>query len=98
MGAHSHHYKFIKKINDINISRIVYTDIDKDGTKSGANVQETINLSNLTKIPFIISGGISSISDVINIKKNNYPNIKGIIIGKAIYDGNINIKKLSEII
>jgi len=89
---------FIKKINDINISRIVYTDIDKDGTKSGANVQETINLSNLTKIPFIISGGISSISDVINIKKNNYPNIKGIIIGKAIYDGNINIKKLSEII
>ena len=89
---------FIKKIKDINISRIVYTDIDKDGTKSGANVQETINLSNLAKIPFVISGGISSISDVINIKKNNYPNIEGIIIGKAIYDGNINIKKLSEII
>jgi len=89
---------FIKRIKDINISRIVYTDIDKDGTKSGANVQETINLSNLAKIPFVISGGISSISDVINIKKNNYPNIEGIIIGKAIYDGNINIKKLSEII
>tara|TARA_B100000029_G_scaffold389442_1_gene385787 strand:+ start:270 stop:989 length:720 start_codon:yes stop_codon:yes gene_type:complete len=89
---------FIKKIKDINISRIVYTDIDKDGTKSGANVQETINLSNLIKIPFVISGGISSISDVIKIKKNNYSNIEGIIIGKAIYDGNIDIKKLSEII
>ena len=89
---------FIKKIKDINISRIVYTDIDKDGTKSGASVQETINLSNLVKIPFVISGGISSISDVINIKKNNYSNIEGIIIGKAIYDENIDIKKLSKII
>ena len=89
---------FIKKIKNINISRIVYTDIDKDGTKSGASVQETINLSNLVKIPFVISGGISSISDVINIKKNNYSNIEGIIIGKAIYDENIDIKKLSKII
>ena len=89
---------FIKKVKDINISRIVYTDIDKDGTKSGASVQETINLSNLVKIPFVISGGISSISDVINIKKNNYSNIEGIIIGKAIYDENIDIKKLSKII
>ena len=89
---------FIKKVKDINISRIVYTDIDKDGTKSGASVQETINLSNLVKIPFVISGGISSISDVINIKKNNYSNIEGIIIGKAIYDKNIDIKKLSKII
>ena len=89
---------FIKKVKDIKISRIVYTDIDKDGTKSGPSVKETINLSRLTKIPFVISGGISSINDVVNIKKNNYSNIEGIIIGKAIYDGNIDIKKLSEMI
>ena len=89
---------FIKKVGNANISRIIYTDIDKDGTKSGPNLQETINLSNLTKIPFVISGGISSIDDVINIKKNKYQNIEGIIIGKAIYDGNIDIKKLSKII
>tara|TARA_Y100000590_G_scaffold349732_1_gene401331 strand:- start:1011 stop:1730 length:720 start_codon:yes stop_codon:yes gene_type:complete len=89
---------FIKKVGNVNISRIIYTDIDKDGTKSGPNLQETINLSNLTKIPFVISGGISSIDDVINIKKNKYQNIEGIIIGKAIYDGNIDIKKLSKII
>ena len=89
---------FIKKIENINISRIIYTDIDKDGTQSGPNLQETINLSSVTKIPFVISGGISSINDVINIRKNKYKNIEGIIIGKAIYDGNINIKKLSEII
>ena len=89
---------FIKKINKINISRIIYTDINRDGTKSGSNIRETINFSNLAKIPTVISGGVSSVEEVINIKKDNPDNIEGIIVGKAIYDGNIDIKKLSEII
>ena len=46
----------------------------------------------------MISGGVSSINDIIDIKKNNFINIEGVIIGKAIYDGNINIKDLSKII
>tara|TARA_B100001179_G_scaffold78079_1_gene55058 strand:+ start:249 stop:968 length:720 start_codon:yes stop_codon:yes gene_type:complete len=89
---------FINKINKINIARIIYTDINKDGTKSGSNIKETINFSNLTKIPTVISGGVSSIDEVVAIKKSNPPNIEGVIVGKAIYDGNIDIKKLSEII
>jgi phosphoribosylformimino-5-aminoimidazole carboxamide ribotide isomerase len=87
---------FIKKIKNTKISRIIYTDIYKDGTKEGPNIEETINFSNLTKVPVVISGGISSIKDVLSIKK--YANIKGVIIGKAIYDGNIDIKNLSKII
>ena len=90
--------EFVKNIENMNLSRIIYTDINKDGTKSGPNLEETINLSNLTKTPIVISGGVSSIDDVINIKKSKSPNIEGIIIGKAIYDGNIDIKKLSKII
>ena len=89
---------FINKINKINIARIIYTDINKDGTKSGSNIKETINFSNLTKIPTVISGGVSSIDEVVAIKKSNPPNIEGVIVGKAIYDGNIDIKKLSKII
>ena len=89
---------FIKKIENMNISRLIYTDIDKDGTKSGPSLDETINLSNLTNIPVVISGGVSSINDVMNIKKRKLKNIEGIIIGKAIYDGNIDIKELSKII
>ena len=89
---------FIRKIKNINISRIIYTDINKDGTKSGPNLQETADLSKLTKIPFVVSGGVSSINDVIVAKKNKSKNIEGIIIGKAIYDGNIDIKQLSKII
>ena len=89
---------FIKKINKINLSRIIYTDINRDGTKTGPNIKETINFANLAKIPTLISGGVSSVEEVLNIKKNNADNIEGIIVGKAIYDGNIDINKLSEII
>ena len=89
---------FIKRIKKINVSRIIYTDINKDGTKSGPNLKETINLSNIIKIPIVISGGVSSIEDVINIKKSKFPNIEGVIIGKAIYDGNIDIKTLSKML
>ena len=89
---------FLKKIKHIKISRIIYTDIDKDGTKLGPNLKETISLSNLIKIPFVVSGGVSSISDVMDVKKNRSKNIEGIIIGKSIYDGNININELSKII
>tara|TARA_Y100000590_G_scaffold79926_1_gene88739 strand:+ start:9608 stop:10327 length:720 start_codon:yes stop_codon:yes gene_type:complete len=89
---------FIKNIEDMNISKIIYTDINRDGTKQGANLSETLNFSNLTKIPVIISGGISSMNEVISIKEKKYRNITGIIIGKAIYDGSININELSKII
>mgnify|MGYP000908387207 FL=1 len=82
----------------MNISRIIYTDIEKDGTKTGPNIEETLSLSNLIKTPVIISGGISSIEDVLNIKNKKFKNIKGVIIGKAIYDRNIDLKKLSELI
>ena len=89
---------FAEKIKSFGVSRIIYTDINKDGTKLGPNLKETINLSKLTKTPIVISGGVSSIDDVLNVKKNKFPNIEGIIVGKAIYDGNIDIKKLSKII
>tara|TARA_B100001146_G_scaffold158411_1_gene139452 strand:- start:726 stop:1445 length:720 start_codon:yes stop_codon:yes gene_type:complete len=89
---------FIKNIENMDISRIIYTDINRDGTKSGPNLYETLNFSNLTKIPVVVSGGISSIDDVINIKNKKLKNIEGIIIGKAIYDGSIDIKELSKTI
>ena len=89
---------FLEKVKNINISRVIYTDINKDGTKSGPNVKEAVNLANLSKFPIVISGGISSIDDVVNIKKSKFKNIEGIIIGRAIYDGNIDSQKLSEII
>ncbi len=87
---------FIKKIENFGVSRIIYTDINKDGTKKGPNIKDTIELSSKVKIPFIISGGISSIDDVKKIKTINSSNIEGIIIGKSIYDGDIKIAELAK--
>ena len=89
---------FVKKIENLGISRIIYTDIEKDGTKTGPNIQDTITFANRIKIPVIISGGVSKVSDILNIKNHNPKNIFGVIIGKAIYDGNINLKDLNGII
>ena len=89
---------YLKDIKALKLSRIIYTDIDKDGTKTGPNIKDTLSISNLTNVPVTISGGISSLDDVINIKNKKLKNINGIIIGKAIYDGNIDLKKLSELI
>ena len=87
---------FLKEIRNFEISRIVYTDINKDGTKKGPNIKDAIELSNIVKIPFIISGGISSIEDVKKIKSLNNSNIQGVIVGKSIYDGDIEIKELAQ--
>ena len=85
-------------MDSLDISRVIYTDIDRDGTKSGANIEETINFSNITKIPVVVSGGISSLEDVIKIKKKKSEKIEGVIVGKAIYDESINLKDLSKVI
>ena len=87
---------FLKEIKNFGVSRIIYTDINKDGTKEGPNVKDTIELSNKVKIPFIISGGISSIEDIKKIKSLNNSNIEGVIVGKSIYDGDIKIKELAK--
>ena len=87
---------FIKKIKNFGVSRIIYTDINKDGTKKGPNIKDTVELSSKVKIPFILSGGISSIEDIKKIKSLNNSNIEGVIVGKSIYDGDIKISELAK--
>ena len=87
---------FLKKIENFGVSRIIYTDINKDGTKKGPNIQDTVELSNRVKIPFVISGGVSSIEDIKKIKSLNNSNIEGVIVGKSIYDGDIKISELAK--
>jgi len=87
---------FVKEIKNFGVTRIIYTDINKDGTKKGPNIKDTIELSSKVKIPFIISGGISSIEDIKRIKLLKNSNIEGVIVGKSIYDGNIKINELAK--
>ena len=83
---------YLKEVNDYGISRLIYTDINRDGTKQSPNFEETSKVSELSNCPVIISGGVSSIEDIKKAKK--LKNIEGIIVGKAIYDGDINLDEL----
>ena len=89
---------FIKQIQNFGVSRIIYTDINRDGTKQGPNIKDTVELSSKAKIPLVISGGVSSLEDIKKIKSLSTSNIEGVIIGKAIYDGDIKINDLAELI
>tara|TARA_B100000678_G_scaffold188879_1_gene157980 strand:+ start:667 stop:1392 length:726 start_codon:yes stop_codon:yes gene_type:complete len=86
---------FVSSINNYDLSRIIYTDINRDGTKTSPNLDETIKVAEISKAPVIVSGGVSTIKDIENIKKIKNKNIEGVVIGKAIYDGDIDLKQLS---
>ena len=84
---------FLKEVNDFGVSRLIYTDINRDGTKASPNFDETIKIAGMSKCPVIISGGVSSIDDIKKAKSLN-KNIEGVIVGKAIYDGDIKLDEL----
>ena len=86
---------FLKEVNDYGVSRLIYTDINRDGTKQSPNFEETSKVANISNCPVIISGGVSSINDIKKAKDLN-KNIDGIIVGKAIYDGDIKLDELAK--
>ena len=83
---------YLKEVNDYGVSRLIYTDINQDGMKQGPNFEETSKVAEKSNCPVIISGGVSSIDDI--KKAKNLKNIEGIIVGKAIYDGDIKLEEL----
>ena len=87
---------FLKEVNDYGASRLIYTDINRDGTKASPNFEETAKLADTSNCPVIISGGVSSIADIKKAKDLNNKNIEGIIVGKAIYDGDIQLDELAK--
>ena len=86
--------EFLKDVNEYGASRLIYTDINRDGMKLSPNFEETINVANNSNCPVIISGGVSSIDDIKKAKELGNKNIEGIIVGKAIYDGDIKLDEL----
>ena len=87
---------FLKDVNGYGVSRIIYTDINRDGMKSSPNFEETIKIAELANCPVVISGGVSSLNDIKKAKELNNNKIEGIIVGKAIYDGDIKLDELAK--
>ena len=83
---------YLEEVNDFGVSRLIYTDINRDGMKQSPNFDETSKVADISNCPVVISGGVSSIDDI--KKAKNLKNIEGIIVGKAIYDGDIQLEEL----
>ena len=88
---------YLKEVNNFGASRLIYTDINRDGMKQSPNLEETERVAHASNCPVIISGGVSSIDDIKKAKELNNKNIEGIIVGKAIYDGDIKLDELKRI-
>tara|TARA_B100000965_G_scaffold20192_1_gene15017 strand:- start:1561 stop:2283 length:723 start_codon:yes stop_codon:yes gene_type:complete len=89
---------FLNSINDMKINSIICTDVLRDGMKKGINHKMLENVMSNTNIPCVASGGVSSVDDILLLKKQNYKSLKGVIVGKAIYDNEFDIKNALEVI
>ena len=86
-----------KSFEDAGVCSIIYTDINRDGAMQGPNVQATAELANEVSIPIIASGGVSKMDDIIALKSCG-AELNGVISGRALYDGAIDLKKALEIL
>ena len=85
---------FCKKLSDIGVKTIIYTDISKDGMLSGTNLDVYLRLSKLVESNIIASGGITFLEEIRELNKNN---IYGAIVGKAVYSGKLDLKEILEV-
>ena len=88
-------FDFLENIKNLPIRSIIFTDINKDGMKQGINVEDTLKMAESSSIPVIASGGVSSLEDIKNIKEQK--KISGVVVGKAIYDGLIDLNDLVKL-
>ncbi|MFU0790357.1 1-(5-phosphoribosyl)-5-[(5-phosphoribosylamino)methylideneamino]imidazole-4-carboxamide isomerase [Cerasibacillus sp. JNUCC 74] len=86
-------FQLVKKMEQKGLETIIYTDILKDGMLKGPNIKELTHIQLATSINIIASGGVTTIDDIVTLKKMN---VYGAIIGKALYDGSLTLKACLE--
>ncbi|MCE5329931.1 1-(5-phosphoribosyl)-5-[(5-phosphoribosylamino)methylideneamino]imidazole-4-carboxamide isomerase [bacterium] len=86
-------FDFGKKIKSSGSGEIIITDISRDGTLEGVNIDTIKNFIVKTNLNIFVAGGVSSIDDIRKLKEIEKLGIKGVIIGKALYEGKIDLKE-----
>lgn len=87
-----------RKFEDSGVAAIVYTDIDRDGALQGPNVDATVAMAKAVSIPVIASGGVSSLDDLAVLKRHAKDGIAGVISGRALYDGRIDLRAAIDLL
>jgi phosphoribosylformimino-5-aminoimidazole carboxamide ribotide isomerase len=86
-----------KQFEDSGVAAVNFTDIHRDGMKTGPNIDETRRLAEAVSIPVVASGGVSTIEDIKNLMALETVGVVGIITGRALYSGSLNLKEAIDI-
>lgn len=81
------------RMQDYGVIAVIYTDIKRDGMLSGPNIEATRDLAKALHIPVIASGGVHTMKDIENLMSIRHAGVSGVITGKAIYSGSLNLKE-----
>ena len=87
-----------RRCEDCGVAAIIYTDISRDGTMQGPNIEATVELAGAVNVPVIASGGVSSLADLEALKKAGEGTLEGVISGRALYDGRINVTEAVKLL
>lgn len=82
-----------KRFEDAGVAAVLFTDIEGDGMLGGVNVAATARLAKALSIPVIASGGVGSLADIQALLAVGEPNIEGVVVGRALYDGRVKPKE-----
>lgn len=93
-GSDTHFVTLAKQMEQMGVKAIIYTDISKDGTLSGPNLQQLVELNNAVSCDITASGGVTNINDIISLRDNG---LYGAICGKSIYKGTLDLKEAIEV-
>jgi phosphoribosylformimino-5-aminoimidazole carboxamide ribotide isomerase len=86
-----------KRCQEDGASRIIYTDISRDGTSLGVNAEEMLRIARAVKIPIIASGGVASLDDIGRLKALENDGVEGVIVGRALYSGAFTLREAIEV-
>ena len=88
--------EFAREVAERGAAGIVYTDIERDGTGGGVNLEHTLEIARAVPVPVIASGGVRSVDDVRRLRKLEPEGVVGVIVGRALYDGAVTLGELLE--
>jgi phosphoribosylformimino-5-aminoimidazole carboxamide ribotide isomerase len=86
-----------KQFEDCGVAAVNFTDIHRDGMKTGPNIDETRRLAEAISIPVVASGGVSTVKDIQDLMILEPVGVVGVIIGRALYSGSLNLKEAIDI-
>ncbi len=86
----------VAALEQAGVARVIVSDIEVDGTMDGPNLEQIVATGEKLTIPFVYSGGIGSLADLASVAEIAPPNLEGVIVGKALYDGAFTIEQAQQ--